>query len=215
MEKLDLRKQYKHLYAPSPKKVEVVDVPAFKFVMIDGQIEEGRGPGTSPGFQEAVQALYSASYTLKFMSKQREVDPIDYGVMALEGLWWFENGEFDITKPDNWFYTLLIMQPEHIDEAMFQEARRQLERKRPSPALSGLRLAAFHEGLSVQTLHVGPYATEPETVARMNAYAADHGYRMAGVHHEIYLGDPLRSAPDKLKTILRHAIVPEHSEPGA
>jgi len=210
MEKLDLRKQYKHLYAPSPKKVEVIDVPAFKFVMIDGQIEEGRGPGTSPGFQEAVQALYSASYTLKFMSKQREVDPIDYGVMALEGLWWFENGEFDITKPDNWFYTLLIMQPEHIDEAMFREALAQLERKKktPSPALSRLRLAAFREGLSVQTLHVGPYATEPETVARMNAFAAEHGYRMAGLHHEIYIGDPLRSAPNKLKTILRHAVVP-------
>ena len=206
MEKLDLRKQYKHLYAPSPKKVEVIDVPAFKFVMIDGQIEEGRGPGTSPGFKEAVQALYSASYTLKFMSKLQQ--GIDYGVMALEGLWWFENGEFDITKPDNWLYTLLMMQPDHIDEAMFREAWRQLERKKPSPALSGLRLAAFHEGLSIQTLHVGPYATEPETVARMHAFAAEQGYRLAGTHHEIYLGDPLRSAPDKLKTILRHAIVP-------
>jgi len=209
MEKLDLRKQYKHLYAPSPKKVEVVDVPAFKFVMIDGQIEEGRGPGTSPGFQEAVQALYSASYTLKFMSKQREVDPIDYGVMALEGLWFVEDGVFVITKPDNWHYTLLMMQPDHIDEALFREALAQLEgKKQPSPALSRLRLTSFHEGLSVQTLHVGPYATEPKTVARMHAFAAEQGYRLAGTHHEIYLGDPLRSAPDKLKTILRHAIVP-------
>lgn len=215
MEKLDLRKQYKHLYAPSPKKVEVVDVPALNFVMIDGQIEPGRSPGTSTGFEEATSAIYGASYTLKFMSKQRKVEPIDYGVMALEGLWWFENGEFDINKPDNWLYTLLILQPAHIDQAMFGEALAQLERKKPSPALSNLRLGVFQEGLSVQTLHVGPYATEPETVAHMNAFAADHGYRMAGRHHEIYLGDPRRSAPDKLKTILRHPIQPIPSEPGA
>ena len=208
MEKLDLRKQYKHLYAPSPNKVEVIDVPALNFIMIDGRIEEGQAPGTSPGFQEAVQALYSASYTLKFMSKLREVDPIDYGVMVLEGLWFVDDGEFGITKPDNWLYTLLMLQPDHIDEAMFRVALAQLAgKKQPSPALSRLRLTPFHEGLSVQTLHVGPYATEPETVARMNAFAAERGYRMAGRHHEIYIGDPQRSAPEKLKTILRHPIV--------
>ena len=96
MTTLDLRKQWKHLYAPSAKKVELVDVPEFKFVMIDGRIEPGEAPGTSPGFGEAMAALYGAAYTLKFMSKLRKEDPIDYPVMALEGLWWVEDGEFDI-----------------------------------------------------------------------------------------------------------------------
>ena len=92
MTQLDLRKQWKHLYAPSAKEVELVDVPEFKFVMIDGRIEPGEAPGTSPGFEEAMAALYSAAYTLKFMSKLRKEDPIDYPVMALEGLWWVEDG---------------------------------------------------------------------------------------------------------------------------
>ena len=92
MTQLDLRKQWKHLYAPSAKKVELVDVPEFKFVMIDGRIEPGEAPGTSPGFEEAMGALYSAAYTLKFMSKLRKENPIDYPVMALEGLWWVEDG---------------------------------------------------------------------------------------------------------------------------
>ena len=94
MAQLDLRKQWKHLYAPSAKKVELVDVPELKFVMIDGRIEPGEAPGTSPGFEEAMGALYSAAYTLKFMSKLRKEDPIDYPVMALEGLWWVEDGKF-------------------------------------------------------------------------------------------------------------------------
>ncbi len=207
MEKLDLRKQHKHLYAPSAKQVEVVDVPELKFVTIDGQIEAGEGgPSTSAGFQEALQAVYGASFTLKFMSKQRQDNPIDFGVMALEGLWWVEGEEFDITKPGAWSYRLLMMQPDHIDDAMFQEALAQLQRKRPSATLARLRLASFHEGLSVQIMHVGPYAAEPETVARLHAYAADHGYRFRGAHHEIYLGDPRRSAPDKLRTILRQPV---------
>src|SRR5512139_1821415 len=105
MLKRDLRKQYKHLYLPSARQVEVVDVPPFKFAMIDGEIEPGLSPGISPAFQEALQALYGISYTLKFLLKKRKEDPIDYGVMALEALWWVEAGEFDITRPDNWRWT--------------------------------------------------------------------------------------------------------------
>ena len=207
MTELDLRKQWKHLYAPSARKIELVDVPEFNFAMIDGRIEPGEAPGTSPEFGEAMGALYSAAYTLKFMSKLRKEDPIDYPVMALEGLWWVEDGQFDITVKDNWVYTLLIMQPDHITPAMFAEAVAQAAKKRHNPALARLRLESFREGLCVQTMHIGPYATEPATIARMGQWAAENGYRMAGKHHEIYLGDPRRADPEKLKTVLRHPVM--------
>ncbi len=206
MTQLDLRKQYKNLYAPSAKKVELVDVPELKFLMIDGNIEPGQEPGTSPGFDSALGALYSAAYTLKFMSKLRKEEPVDYPVMALEGLWWVEDGQFDIQVKDNWFYTLMILTPDHITPAMFEEAIRQAAKKRPNEALGRVRLEPFHEGLCVQTMHVGPYAAEPATIKRMEAWAAENGYRMAGKHHEIYMGDPRRADPEKLKTVLRHGV---------
>jgi hypothetical protein len=205
---LDLRKQLKPFYNPSAKKVEVVDVPRFQFVMIDGLIETGQGPGTSPGFQEAMQALYGVSYTLKFMSKLHKEDPIDYRVMALEGLWWVEGGEFSFGRKDNWAYTVMILQPGHITEAMFQEALDQLRKKRgDQPVFSRLRLEAFHEGPCIQIMHVGPYDAEPATIEKMDLFASEHGYQMHGKHHEIYLGNPLRAQPEKLKTILRHPIM--------
>ena len=206
MTELDLRKQWKHLYAPSAKKIELVDVPEFKFVMIDGRIEPGEAPGTSPGFEAAMTALYSAAYTLKFMSKLRKEDPIDYPVMALEGLWWVEDGQFDINIKDNWVYTLMIMQPDHITPAIFAEALAQAAKKKPNPALARLRLESFREGLCVQTMHLGPYATEPASIERMHNWASEQGYRLTGIHHEIYLGDPRRADPAKLKTVLRHGV---------
>jgi hypothetical protein len=207
MQKLDLRNQYKYLYQPSAKKVEVVEVPSFQFAMIDGEIEPGHGPGNSPAFQQALQALYGISYTLKFASKLRKEDPIDYTVMALEGLWWVEAGLFDIRKPDNWRWTVMIMQPEHINADMFQDGLEQLRKKKSSPAIDKLRLETFNEGLSIQIMHIGPYADEPGTIDKMDAFAEEHGYRMRGKHHEIYLGDPLRADPAKLKTVLRHPVV--------
>jgi hypothetical protein len=204
---LDLRKELKQFYAPSPKKVELVDVPEFQFAMIGGAIEPGMEPGNSPAFASAMEALYGIAYTLKFTSKLRKLDPIDYPVMALEGLWWVEEGEFRIDRKDNYVWTVMILQPDHITPEMFEEARAQVAKKRGgNPALAQLRLERFREGLCVQTLHVGPYADEPTTVARMDAFAAEHGYVMCGKHHEIYMGNPLRSGPEKLKTVLRHPI---------
>ena len=206
MIQLDLRKQYRRLYAPSPKKVELVSVPELRFLMLDGSIEPGAEPGTSPGFGEGLGALYSVAYTLKFMSKLRKENAIDYPVMALEGLWWVEDGKFDITVKDNWFYTLMIMVPEHITPEMLLEAVGQAARKKPNSALSRLRLTSYCEGLCVQTMHIGPYSTEPETVARMDVWADENGYRMVGKHHEIYMGDPRRAQPETLKTVLRHGV---------
>jgi len=206
MEKLDLRKQYKHIYLPSAKKVEVVDVPPLQFALIDGEIELGQSPGTSPAFEQAMGALYGITYTLKFMSKLRKVNPIDYTVMTLEGLWWVESGVFDITNPANWRYTVMIMQPDHISQEMYQEALATLRKKKPNPALDQLRFESFHEGLCIQMMHIGPYADEMATIAKMDAFAKENGYSMHGKHHEIYMGDPRRGDPAKLKTVLRHPV---------
>ena len=211
MEKLDLKKDLKYLYAPSAKKIELVDVPAMNFVMIDGAIEPDYAPGTSPRFAEDMQGLYNAAYTLKFTAKLRKQDPLDYPVMALEGLWWVEDGTFDIQKPGNWKYTVMIMQPDQITPGMFADALTQLRKKRgDQPVFARLRLERFHEGLSVQTMHIGPYATEPATVERLQAFMQANGCQdlvgLGGKHHEIYLGDPRRANPAKLKTVLRHPV---------
>ena len=211
MKTLDLKKELKHLYTPSAKKAEILKVPKMQFAMIDGAIEKGKEPGNSPAFAEATQALYSISYTLKFMLKKRKTNPIDYPVMALEGLWWVEDGFFDITVKDNWFYTLMILQPDVITKDVFADGLEQIRKKKgDSPVLSKLRLAQFEEGLCVQVMHIGPYATEPATIERMRAFAAENGYRDRvgpnGKHHEIYMGDPRKAAPEKLKTVLRHPL---------
>jgi hypothetical protein len=211
MQKLDLKKDLKTLYAPSARKIEVVEVPPMNFAMIDGAIELGQAPGTSPLFQENMQALYAVAYTLKFAAKLRKENPVDYPVMALEGLWWVEDGIFDIQKPGNWKYTVMVMQPDIITLDMFADALVQIRKKKgDQPAFARLRLERFHEGLSVQILHVGPYAAEPATVERMQAFMLENNYQdmvgLGGKHHEIYMGDPRRADPAKLKTVLRHPI---------
>ena len=212
MKILDLKKQFKNLYQPSAKKIEVVQVPNLQFIMIDGAIEKGSEPGKSPTFAEATQALYSLCYTLKFMLKKRKTNAVDYPVMALEGLWWVEDGFFDITVKDNWFYTLMIMKPKVITNELFEEARDGVRKKKgASEMLSKLRLANFEEGLCVQVMHIGPYATEPATMDRMKEFMIENGLRdnvgPNGKHHEIYISDPRKAAPDKMKTVLRHPVI--------
>ena len=207
MGKLDLRKDSQFLYTPSSKKVGLVEVPAFNFLMIDGSIESGQSPGTSPLFQENMQALYGAAYTLKFMAKLRKDEPVDFPVMALEGLWWVEDGHFDIQVKDNWFYTLMILQPSLITSEMFAEALAQMRKKKGNlPGFARLRLESFEEGLCIQIMHIGSYDAEPATVEKMDAFAQAMGFSKRGKHHEIYLGNPLRADPAKLKTILRHPV---------
>lgn len=210
MVKLDLRKNFKDLYNPSPKNVSLIEVPALNFIMIDGAIEPGSTPGNSPAFQEAVQAMYGISYTLKFMSKLDKINPIDYPVMPLEGLWWISGGEFDIRKPGNWLWTVMIMQPDHITRDMFDEGLDKLKKKNTGPVLEKIRLESLQEGLCVQIMHEGPYATEPATIDNLREYIAANGLRDlvggGGKHHEIYLGDPRKADPTKLKTVLRHPV---------
>jgi hypothetical protein len=143
------------------------------------------------------------------MSKLRTRNPIDYPVMAPEGLWWTRTGGFTLTDP--WAWTLMMTVPDHITPTMFRQAVKRAREKRDIASLAGLRLGSFREGLAVQALHVGPYADEQRTIDRMAAFAESQGYRFRGKHHEIYLGDPRRAKPEKLKTVLRHAVEPVSS----
>ena len=206
VQKLDLRRELKYLLAPPAARVEIVDVPKFNFVMLDGRIEPGQTVGGSPVFQEAVAALYGISYTLKFMLKRRRASPVDYPVMPLEGLWWTDSGAFDQdpSQPMNW--TLMMMQPAPVTPALYADVLEQLKRKKDSPVLRRVRLEKFHEGLSIQTMHIGPYSDEARTLDGMKAFVETSGLRYRGRHHEIYLGDPRRAAPEKLRTILRHPV---------
>jgi hypothetical protein len=202
MTKIDFKREQKHLYQPSTKAFSVVDVPPMNFLMIDGHGD----PNTAQAYRDAVEALYAVAYALKFMSKREK--GLDYVVPPLEGLWWVENmADFSMDDKSAWSWTMMIMQPEWATKEMIEAARQQVEKKKNPPALRKLRLETYHEGLSAQIMHVGPYDAEAPTIARMHTFIEENGYQPAGKHHEIYLSDPNRVAPEKLKTVLRQPII--------
>lgn len=204
MVKRDLRQELKHLYSPSAKTAQIVDIPRMNFLMIDGSGD----PNTAQEYKDAVSALYSVAYTLRFTLKKRE--GLEYPVMALEGLWWVEDlSKLDMGDKSNWFWTMMIVQPEFVTPTAFEQAVEAVRRKKNPPLLDRVRLDSYHEGLSVQILHLGPYADEAPTLERLSAYAEANGCVYTGKHHEIYLSDPQRAAPDKLRTILRYPIAPK------
>jgi hypothetical protein len=201
MEKLDLKKTLKPLYEPSSKTFSVVDVPVMNFIMIDGHGD----PNTSAEYAQALQALYSAAYTLKFMIKKEQA--VDYPVMASEGLWWVEDmREFSLARKDDWNWTMMILQPEVVSQQLFTKAVEAVSEKKGQPALKRLRLEEFHEGLSAQILFFGPFADEGPTIARLHQFIDESGYARFGKHHEIYLSDPRRTAPEKLRTVIRQPM---------
>ena len=203
MSKVDFKKEWKHLYRPSAARFELVDVPPMNFLMIDGRGD----PNTAQAYQEALEALYAVAYKVKFISK-RELAK-DYVVPPIEGLWWAEDMETFTLEVDKnaWEWTMMIMQPEWVSEEMVAEAIKQVARSKNPPALSLLRTERYHEGLSVQIMHIGPYDEEGPTLARMHAeFIPQNGLEENGKHHEIYLSDPRRVAPEKLRTVLRQPV---------
>jgi hypothetical protein len=203
--KIDFKKELKELYNPPGTKFSLVEVPAMNFVMIDGAGD----PNTSQEYQEAIESLYSISYTAKFMLKKEKA--IDYGVLPLEGLWWTEDmTRFSPNNKDSWKWTAMIMQPEFITEDLFKRALEQAGKKKNLPALSNARFQSFHEGLSAQIMYTGPFADEGPTIEKMHSYIKENGYVFAGAvqkHHEIYLSDFRRTAPQKLKTVIRQPVM--------
>ncbi|RMF29018.1 MAG: hypothetical protein D6759_14725 [Chloroflexi bacterium] len=201
MPKTDFKKVLKHLYRASAKRIAVVEVPPLNFLMVDGRGD----PNTSPEYAQALEALYAVAYALKFSVKRSR--GVDYVVMPLEGLWWTDDpAHFDMDHREAWNWTAMIMQPEYVTEEMYEEVVAEVRRKKALGALDRMRLETYHEGLSVQVLHVGPYAAEGPTIARLHDYIREQGYRPNGKHHEIYLSDPRRTAPERLKTILRQPV---------
>lgn len=201
MLKLDFKKDFKELYNPPAKEVVLVEVPRLSYLMIDGT----GNPNTSPQYREALEALYTVSYTLKFMLKRS--GELDYSVSPLEGLWWADNmDDFILANKDNWKWTMLIRQPAQVTPALLTEALAQAEKKKDLPNLRQVRLESLDEGLAAQIMYFGPYAEEGPTIQRLHIFIQEKGYSLAGKHHEIYLSDPRRSAPEKLRTIIRQPV---------
>lgn len=205
MDKVDFKKTLKHLYQPGKADFELVDVPEMQFLMIDGRGD----PNSALEYQHALEALYAAAYKLKFISKKQLGR--DYVVPPLEGLWWAEDMESFTTQRDKtqWSWTMMIMTPEWITPDLFEQALAAASAKEPPVALDKLRLEAYHEGLSAQILHIGSYDDEAPTLTRLHReWMPANGLTFNGLHHEIYLSDPRRVAPEKLKTVLRQPVRP-------
>jgi hypothetical protein len=202
MEKIDLKKDLKTLYTAPADGFAVLDIPPLSYFMIDGHGD----PNVEAGYREAVEALYAASYTLKFMSKADLGK--DYVVPPLEGLWWAEDwNDFITRRKDRWSWTLMIMVPLFVVRSMAEAAIARAAGTKNRPALARVRFAMLEEGRVVQTLHIGSYDSEGPVLERMHRdFIPSQGLVETGLHHEIYLGDPRKSAPEKLRTILRQPV---------
>ncbi|MBC8204333.1 GyrI-like domain-containing protein [bacterium] len=202
MPKFDVKKEWKHLYFPSAKQPSMVEVPDMNFLMIDGQGD----PNTSQDYQDAMMALYGVSFTVKFIVKGEEPER-DYVVPPLEGLWWMDDmTQFSEENKHLWKWTAMIMQPDWVSKEMIEAAIEEVRRKKNPPALDKLRFETYHEGLSAQIMHIGPYSGERPTILKLHDFIENEGYDRRGKHHEIYLSDPRRTAPEKLRTVIRQPV---------
>ncbi len=201
VKKLDLKKEMRELWNP-PKEPVLVKVPPLNFLMIDGKGD----PNTSVEYRDAIQALYAVAYTIKFTLKKSKRG-VDYTVPPLEGLWWMEDmALFSGENKDDWLWTAMIMQPPAVRPALVEQAVEEAGRKKELPALARLRLECFEEGFAAQIMHIGPFSAEKPTIEKLHAFIAEQGYVRSGKHHEIYLSDFRRAAPDKLKTVVRQPV---------
>lgn len=200
--KRDYKKVFKELYSQSEKKISILEVPKLKYLMIKGS----GNPNTSKEYEDAVQALFSVSYGIKFMIKKSELS-IDYGVMPLEGLWWTEDmKDFSTDNKDIWQWYAMIMQPDVVTEDYVKKALEEIAKKKQLNSLSKLEYKEYEEGIVAQIMHIGPYADEAPTIKRLHSFINDEGYKLKGLHHEIYLSNPRKCAPEKMKTIIRQPI---------
>ncbi|ANJ26041.1 GyrI-like domain-containing protein [Agromyces aureus] len=207
-EKYDVKRAHRELYAPSAKDFVVVEVPPLRYLAIDGHGD----PNTSAAYVQAVEALFGVAYAVKFASKRESGR--DFAVAPLEGLWWAEDRAAFVARDKGaWSWTMLVNQPDWIDERAVAAGVEAVRAKASTaatdanPALDLLRLEHLHEGESVQILHVGSYDDEAPTLARLHdEWMPQHGLAFNGSHHEIYLSNARRTAPEKLRTVLRQPV---------
>jgi hypothetical protein len=197
MPTLDWKKDSKTLYFP-PSKPVLVEVPAMNYLMIDGHGD----PNGSAEYQAAIEALFSLSYTLKFAIKKAE--GVEYAVYPSEGLWWTPDmAAFSTERKDNWDWTMMMAQPEPVNAEWVERARAEALKKKGQPAIERVRFETYAEGLCAQVMHTGPFSAEGPVVAGLHTFIAAQGCELSGKHHEIYLSDFRRTAPEKLKTVIR------------
>lgn len=201
MEKIDYKKQQKELYQAKTNNPVTVNVPKMNYILIDGHGD----PNTSQEYIDAIQTLYPVAYAIKFMCK-KELE-FDYGVMPLEGLWWTEKmADFKVDDKSNWLWTAMIMQPDIVTKDIFERAVNQVAGKKNPTSLDKIRFESYEEGRSAQVMYVGPYSGEGPTIIELHEFINQQGGNLDETnkhHHEIYLGDPRRTDPSKLKTIIR------------
>jgi hypothetical protein len=208
MSPFDLVKELKPLYAPSARHPALVEVPELAFLMVDGRGD----PNSSEAYQEALGALYSIAYTLKFTLKKSEPER-DFKVAPLEGLWWADAERPSMAEVqaerDSWNWRMMIAVPDAVATAeVAAAAATAAARRGPLPAAGRVRLERFAEGLAAQIMYFGPYSAEAPTIEGLHAWVDEQGYELHGRHHELYLGDPRRTAPERLKTVIRHPVRP-------
>ena len=202
MDKLDLKRELAHLYRPPAGEVVAVQTPPLNFLMVDGSGD----PNTTSEYAEAVEALFSLSYALKFLAKKGPL-AIDYAVMPLEGLWWAEDmSTFTTGDRSEWLWTMMVMQPDFITAEMVGETAAAVQQKKAPVALSRVRFATFDEGAAAQIMHLGPFSEEGPTIERVHDFIEASGGRRSGKHHEIYLSDIRKAHPSKWKTIIRQPL---------
>ena len=198
--KIDIKKQHKHLFA-SKREPHLVEVPEFRYLMIDG-----KGSPDGEAFQDAVGALYSTAYTTKFRLKA--AGRADFVVPPLEALWWADDeSAFDENRRGEWQWTLMLTQPEHVSEEDIADALAALDKKGKAAASHrNMRTEPLEEGQAVQCLYLGPYDSMGGAISTMQAFAESNGLELTGKHHDVYLSDPRRTAPEKLMTVLRRPV---------
>ncbi len=196
-EKMDWKKNLKNLYFP-PANPVTVDVPPMNYLMLDGHGD----PNHSAHYQSVIEALFSLSYTIKFAIKKAEGS--DYAVYPCEGLWWVEDmRDFSVEKKENWDWTMMIAQPGTVTADWVESSREAALKKKGLAQIEQVRFEIYNEGCSAQLMHTGPYSAEGPNIARLHEFIDAMGGQKSLKHHEIYLGDVRKTAPEKLKTVIR------------
>src|SRR4030042_1103631 len=199
-EKVDYKKLLKPLYSPPRGGFHIVDLPEMNYLMVDGK----GNPNSSVDYQSSVEVLYTMSFGIKFALKGQGHDHV---VPPLEGLWWKDNmDEFTLANKDLWKWTMMIMQPDWVTNDWVEKVCEVTSKKKKLAYANKVRFESYNEGLSVQFLYTGAYENESSTIANLHQFIRNNGYKLAGKHHEIYLGDPRKTLPEKLQTILRQPV---------
>ena len=202
MKRVDFKKELKNLYSASSKNVCLVEVPKMNYLMIEGI----GNPNTSTEYKEAIEALFTLAYAIKFLIRKGELQ-YDYGVMPLECLWWVDDmNKFDVNKKDDWKWMAMIMHPNMVNKEIVEMGIEQVKRKKNPNALHKIKFDSYHEGKAAQIMHIGPFTEEGPTIQKVHNFIAENNYSIKGKHHEIYLSDIRRASPEKWKTIIRQPI---------